>query len=300
MRDAKQRKQASSISEPELVFDDSGRIITVVQPTKDESLSSTPSPSPSPSEEQEAILDDAAAATRKPTIQPDADKSRPSFQDFVSLHGVSDVVSDDVVSAVQTTDAPFDVDAHLANRLNQLTMEERYRVFHDVHGVSEVHPEEAQVVQDKLNQMEVCLNSHTQISDHTNDAYHRALYLSSTYVQNRDFRLTFLRAVDFDPAAAADLLVRHFYIKLELFGEELLTHDLKLTDLMEEDMGALESGYFQLLPVRDRANRVVYCVLPMLLPQLSHPARVRNTVVALYERTANEDGSRKLISLFRF
>jgi hypothetical protein len=299
MRDAKQRKQASSISEPELVFDDGGLIITVVQHTKDESLSSTPSPSPS--EAQEAGADDAAAATRKTTIQPDDDNSRSSFQDFVSLHGVSDVVSDDVVSAIQTTDAPFDVDAHLANRLNQLTMEERYRVFHDVHGVSEVHPEEAEVVQDKLNQMEVCLKNHTPISDHMNNAYHRALYLSSTYVENRAFHLTFLRAVDFDPAAAADLLVRHFHIKLELFGEELLTHDIKLTDLKEEDMGALESGYFQLLPIRDRANRVVYCVLPMLLPQLSHPARVRSSIVVQYERrTANKDGSIELISLFRF
>jgi hypothetical protein len=273
MRDAKQRKQTRSISEPELVFDDIGRIITVLQHANDRSSSLS-----TPSIEEEGVLDEVTEAPRTTTTKPD-DDNRPSFQDFVSFHGVSHVVSEDVVSAVQTTDAPFDVDANLANRLNQLTMEQRYRVFHDVHGVSEVHPEEPEMVQDKLNQMEVCLNN-TPISDTTNNAYHRALYLSATYVRNRAFRLTFLRAVDFDPALAAELVVRHFRIKLELFGEELLTHHIALTDLNEEDMGALESGYFQLLPIRDRANRVVYCVFPMLLPKLSHQARVR-TLLAL-------------------
>ena len=82
------------------------------------------------------------------------------------------------------------------------------------------------------------------------------------YVQDRDFRLKFLRADLFNATEAALRLARHFQAKLELFGRSKLVKDIVQDDLDEEDMAALYAGFTQLLPVRDRAGRAVSLWFP--------------------------------------
>jgi hypothetical protein len=194
--------------------------------------------------------------------------SSPALEDKLRLlEDGSDVPTDELVEAVQVEE--MDIDAILAKGLNQLSMEERYQVLHDLHGVSEVFTEDPEVVQDRLDQLEHCLH---KIPD--KDAYEHALYLSEPYVRDVKFRKMFLRAHAFQSQAAAECMVKHFHIKRELFGTERLARDLYLTDLNEEDMSALETGFQQRLAIRDRADRTVFCILPMVLGNHSHQARV--------------------------
>lgn len=84
-------------------------------------------------------------------------------------------------------------------------------------------------------------------------AYRRAPY----YVRNQNFLLKFIRACNGDSKKAAKRITRHFTTKLNLFGEDKLVKDIEVSDLDEDDMEALASGGFQVLPQRDLAGRSV-------------------------------------------
>ena len=45
--------------------------------------------------------------------------------------------------------------------------------------------------------------------------------------------------------------------------KELLCRDITLNDLDDVDIDAIKQGSDQLLPCRDHADRVVFCLLPM-------------------------------------
>jgi hypothetical protein len=49
-----------------------------------------------------------------------------------------------------------------------------------------------------------------------------------------------------------------------LFGPGKLTKTIAISDLSAEDKKSLESGFFQILPVRDVAGRAILCGMPML------------------------------------
>ena len=68
----------------------------------------------------------------------------------------------------------------------------------------------------------------------------------------------FLRAELFDVPKAVKRLLFFLQKKLELFGEQTLTRDLRLSDLSEDAQHALENGSFQLLPFRDRSGRIIF------------------------------------------
>ena len=56
----------------------------------------------------------------------------------------------------------------------------------------------------------------------------------------------------------AEKVVAHFEVKRELFGGgTILARDLRLKDLNEVDLRALECGAWQVLPERDVTGRIV-------------------------------------------
>jgi hypothetical protein len=94
-------------------------------------------------------------------------------------------------------------------------------------------------------------------------AYEEAKYLNEAYVTDPAFRLMFLRSKRFDPKKAAFRLVKHFECKKKLFGAgEILGREILLSDLNEDDMISLESGFIQVLPTRDAAGRSIFCMSP--------------------------------------
>jgi hypothetical protein len=150
-----------------------------------------------------------------------------------------------------------DAGAILAQELNQLTLKEREELLYDIHGVLELPKEEPDFVASCLQQMDKEISTY---SHNDKKAYELAHAQNYEYVSSERLRLKFLRADNFNPRLAAQRLIKFFASKLQLFGPEYLTRDIRLDDLMsEDDNNCIESGLLQLLPLRDRAGRAVIC-----------------------------------------
>lgn len=93
-------------------------------------------------------------------------------------------------------------------------------------------------------------------------AYQTALQMDPSYVQDRNFRMAFLRANRYDPKAAANQMFRHFSIKLDLFGVEPLARHVRLSDLAKDDMDYLLQGSYHISAMKDRANRTILVEIP--------------------------------------
>jgi hypothetical protein len=142
--------------------------------------------------------------------------------------------------------------------MNNLSVEERVQAYEDIHGVSTLVQEDPDVVHKKQADLD------KEIHRYKNKAYILAESLSKDYVQDRDFRLMFLRADNFDVKAAARRLLAFFTYKLHYFGQDKLCRDIKLTDLSLADRECLESGAFQELLQTDRAGRRVMMIFQQL------------------------------------
>jgi hypothetical protein len=207
------------------------------------------------------------------------------------------------IRTIQNAD-PAELDAILTKEMNRLSMAEQDTAALEVHGfvandsnddhdgatttthgVVQVVDNDAMFVQEQLQQMDECLTRIIRRNDATTttttigiiktEAYERALYQSPDYVQNDKFRLLFLRGERFDPVLAATRLIRHFHEKQLLFTTpDLLARDVQWNDLEESDKEAVQSGFVQILPCRDCANRAVVCLIPSLFPRAALP-RVR-------------------------
>jgi hypothetical protein len=177
---------------------------------------------------------------------------------LLSIENGADVTTE-VVGDIKNADHA-DIDAILAKEMADLSVQEREYVVQDIHGIADetIVPEnddDDEFFQQRLRQLEDCL---AQIEDKA--AYSRALYLSPEYVRNDKFRLLFLRGELFNVPAAAQLMVSHFEEKQRLFGPDLLGRDILFEDLSDADRRELEKGILQVLPVRDRAGRIVMCL----------------------------------------
>ena len=97
------------------------------------------------------------------------------------------------------------------------------------------------------------------------DDLDEGLYLD---VEQREFRLAFLRAERFDAKKAATRFIEYFEEKRRLFGVANLTTKIKLKDLDTETKNCLESGQIQILPGRDRYVMIYNIALVLLDPCL--------------------------------
>jgi hypothetical protein len=141
--------------------------------------------------------------------------------------------------------------------LRQLPRESRERVWADMTGDSsssnhdESQPEDPQLVVQGLESMNQELGN---IKD--NEVLNMALQTKNAH--DPAFRAMFLAAENFDPALAAQRMVRHYEQKYNLFGREKLGEDIQLKDLSQEDLESLSCGAMQFLPRTDRAGRLVF------------------------------------------
>ena len=147
---------------------------------------------------------------------------------------------------------PIDVNQLLAREMTKLSLTERQKVYHDIHGVRDEIEESEELIQRSLQEMHREIK---RISPGT--AFESAATINPRYVKNQEFRLMFLRSEKFNSRRAARRIVQHFDFKMELFGKEKLGRDITLGDLDEQDRACLENGYFTVLPLRDRAGRAV-------------------------------------------
>jgi hypothetical protein len=162
------------------------------------------------------------------------------------------------------------IDAVLAEELNQMSFQEREAMYEEIHGVDSIVNETPEFVAERLealaNELQKILNK---------PAYDRAESTSKEYVTSQKFRLMFLRSESFDARKAAHRLVRFMEGKLKLFGPEVLTRPILYNDLDADDRKALKSGMFQICPARDSSGRAIFGNYLKLLPS------------SCYERTEN-------------
>ena len=164
------------------------------------------------------------------------------------------VVIEDLPNELPTAE---DVDALLNSEMCQLSLDERNKVYQDIHGVSDEINETPDLVAKSHHQLDLEIE---QIKEKT--AYDLACSIDRNYVMDKDFRMRFLRSTLFDAKAAATKMVQFFEMKRDLFGQGKLARDITQNDLSREDLIILYSGYQQYLPVRDSAGRAVAVLIP--------------------------------------
>lgn len=147
-----------------------------------------------------------------------------------------------------------DAEQLLAKDLNQVSHQERQDALHDIHGVSDLPDESPAFVARCQNDLELYLirNQKRSAAFQTvwNTGAHHIDYIRSLY-------LLFLRCDAFDIAKAGQRIYLHFDTKLTLFGQDKLGRDITLNDFDAHDMDCYKAGFFQILPVRDRAGRAI-------------------------------------------
>lgn len=157
-----------------------------------------------------------------------------------------------------TTSSPDDepskqhADRIIAAELNRLSLEEREKVFNDIHGLPEMREETPQFIQSCFDQFDAHL-----FAIKPNTAYELAERLSPMYVKRDEFRLLFIRACRYDPHAAANKMIKFFQLKKDLWGVDKLCQDITLDDLDEDTLETLKGGDSQISPVRDMAGRPI-------------------------------------------
>lgn len=157
-----------------------------------------------------------------------------------------------------------ELDALYAKDMFDLTGAERNDALQDIHGVSDTIAETPEFVAKHRQLLEQELALLVSRPRQKTMAYQRARQQSPMYIGSEQFQLMFLRANKWDTRDAALQLTSFLETKLELFGPDLLTRRVVISDLSKEDRKSLESGFFQLLPVRDVAGRAILMGTPIL------------------------------------
>eukprot|EP00980_Cylindrotheca_fusiformis_P019630 scaffold6821_cov127-Cylindrotheca_fusiformis.AAC.4 len=153
-----------------------------------------------------------------------------------------------------------DLDKYLAISMNMLSVKNREAALEEVNGIASSEPEDPDTLVDCLQEFDEHL---MQLKQGT--YYEVAEKMDPDYVRDRDFRIMFLRANRYasngqhryDAKRAAWQMKNFFDTKHLLFGKEKLVKDITLDDLDEDDTLSFQRGSLQVLPVRDRAGRVI-------------------------------------------
>lgn len=144
-----------------------------------------------------------------------------------------------------------EIDSMLSQAMNGLSFEERQKHQEKLHGVDNDIVEDETVLRNALEELDLHL-----LLTKDGSIYEIAEQIDPGYVGSKAFRRMFLRAYDYDAKASADMMLRFFELKHNLFGKEKLAKDITMADLTDDDIACLKSGSLQLLG-KDRSGRQV-------------------------------------------
>jgi hypothetical protein len=147
------------------------------------------------------------------------------------------------------------IDAEIAKEMNELSVQERERVYEDIHGVAEVPNETLELVVTSLAALDRAI---LKISKPKRRILDRAFFLKPSLRDDNEFKLMFLRADSYDATKAAKRMVKFFEVKSRLFGDEKLVKRITLEDLDGKDVEvAVLSGSCLVLPRKDQTGRPI-------------------------------------------
>jgi hypothetical protein len=168
----------------------------------------------------------------------------------------SSVTTDDDVS-INHDISREDADAMLAHDLNALSLQERNKVYEEIHGVDETIQESPEILELGLGNLELEFQNIRRRNVLIHDLMNTLPPTTIQYLSSTKFRLQFLRADLFDIDKAAQRMVNYILYVKEMFGVQCLARPLVMDDLDKEDLACLKGGVFQFLPSRDVAGRIV-------------------------------------------
>ena len=186
---------------------------------------------------------------------------------------LSAVVHDTPSHAVTSADG---LDSILAKELYGMSVRDRDITQEEIHGIRSVAQEESAEMTDHAfgsfqKEIEKIPTKH---------AYDMAVASNSYYVlHDRDFRIRFLRADLFDTKKAAARFINHLDLLLDYVGPIALQRPLRFSDLGKDVQRVLRFGSTQILPSRDRADRLI---LFFHRTMLGVPIRTRVSWVRLF------------------
>ena len=123
-------------------------------------------------------------------------------------------------------------------------------------------------------------------------AYEKAHQNGSRYIYDREFRLKFLRANDFDASKAAWKFVKYLDLLDKYYGMDALMRPLFFSDLNEPELDLLRDGHMQLLPSRDRSGRRVLNVMGAYRKEHSVFSKIK-LALYVYALASNDEETSK-------
>ena len=191
-------------------------------------------------------------------------------------------------STTDTNTSTKSMEEFILKELNSMTLQERERVYEELHGVASPIVETPTLISTKLEEMDVCIQNTTHKPAYNMILQHYRLLqqedVTIPYVNDSSFRLMFLRSDRYNVQDATTRFVQHLEYKHSLFGyDKLMKRSITLQDLLEgtatggaaaktrgvttipsntssnslKMLDTLQSGTFQLLNQRDSSGRAV-------------------------------------------
>lgn len=200
------------------------------------------------------------------------------------------------VNAPHLIHSPEVADALLASDLNNMTVADRTHVFEEIHGVAPFPPEE-----NSLDLRRKCLALLSEALNGIEDkpAYNEAQRIASeeettTFVNDDNFRLRFLRAEQFRPRQAAERMVRHLNLVHRYVGRQGLIRPISMSDLDEDSLTIIRAGTFQPLQSRDRSGRrIAVRIGPLGLDFIKNEKSMMKTLLYIFNCLSEDLESQK-------
>ena len=184
----------------------------------------------------------------------------------------------------------FATTKRISDEQKKLSYQERNSINEEIHGVAcNAQDESPEMVQYALSKLTSELED-LVLTDWRNNAtgpsslsagflLSRRDFRTDTYVNRPSFRLRFLRSENFDAQKAAIRLMKFLNLVLEVFGAYALSRPIKLSDFKRSELKALQTGWLQVLPFRDRSGRRLF-IWTTIGMQFDPKLRVRQIVVS--------------------
>jgi len=133
-----------------------------------------------------------------------------------------------------------------------MTEEEKQQCIRDIYGKETSHVKESPAFnQDALHKLEEEIN-HVE----EKEAFEMAQLICPEYVNSDEFRLMFLRSVQFDIPEAAKKMIKYWDRKVNLFGPDRAFRKIRIEDFEnEQDQEVLNQVGIRALPGLDAAGR---------------------------------------------
>lgn len=158
-------------------------------------------------------------------------------------------------------------DIDIAKEMTDLTVQERERIYNDVHGVTQDLEETPEMMQGCLTDFDATI---TSMPNKDRKAFNKACFLRPSLETDIKFKLQFIRADKYNARHAAQRMVSHFEEKLKLFGEDKLVKRITIDDLSELGLQVFQSGFLADCPVKDQRGRPICFFDDTKLEKLNH------------------------------